>query len=84
MDEGVHATRFLGRQVGGDVEVLHFAGNLRLEGRGIEPRDAADAALAGGQVFPGFGYRIADRGDYPQAGHHYAASRHGLDSELTS
>jgi hypothetical protein len=76
MDEGIHAAGFLGREVGGDIEALDLAGDLRLESRGIELGDAADAALAGGKVLPGFGYRIADRGDDSQAGHHHATSRH--------
>jgi hypothetical protein len=63
MDEGIHAARFLGRQVGRDVEILHLPGDLRLEGRRIELRDAGYPAAAGGQVVPGVRDVIADRRD---------------------
>jgi hypothetical protein len=76
MDEGIHPARFLRGQVGGDVEVLHFAGNLRLERRGIELRDAADPALSGKQVVPGFGNAIPNRRDKSQTGDDHTASRH--------
>jgi hypothetical protein len=65
MDEGIHAARFLGRQVGGDVEVLHLAGDLRLEGGRIEAGDAADAARPAVRLSQA-SYGIADRGNNPR------------------
>ena len=44
--ERIHAPRFLGRDVRGDVEAFDFARETRGEGRGIDARDGLDAALA--------------------------------------
>ena len=39
MDEGIHAARLLRRQIGGDVEILHLAGDLAVKADGIEAGD---------------------------------------------
>src|SRR5690606_3375232 len=53
LDEGIHTTGVLGRQVLRDVEVLHLACNLRGETAGIELGDSGNAGLAGDEIGPG-------------------------------
>ena len=67
---GVHAEGRLG------VEVLHFAGELDLEGGRVEQGDRRDAALAGEQPLPEAANVIANRLDVPQAGDDDATARH--------
>ena len=77
MDEHIHAARFLGGQIGGDVESLHLAGNARSEVTRIEAGDRTNATLAGDQVFPGLGNSIADRRNHAETGDDDSTTRHG-------
>ncbi len=61
MDEGIHLAGFLGRDIGADVEVLDFAGDVRGDGRGIETGDAADARTSVDDIVPSGGQVVADR-----------------------
>ncbi|OPZ05180.1 MAG: hypothetical protein BWZ09_01267 [Alphaproteobacteria bacterium ADurb.BinA305] len=76
VDEHIHAASFLGRQVGGHVEVFHLACDAGGEVARVETGDRTDAALAGDQVGPGFGNSIADRRDHAQTGDDDSTTRH--------
>ena len=68
VDERVHVTRFLGREIVFDVEALDLAGEAAGEGRGVELGDVGDAGAAREQVLPAFGDAVADRADQAEAG----------------
>ncbi len=72
MQEPVHAPRDLPVHVMGRVEVLHLGGDRRLEGRGVELRDRADAGLATDDGSPGGGNVVPNGGDQPEAGDDHA------------
>jgi hypothetical protein len=68
VDERVHVTRFLGREIVLDVEALDLAGEAAGEGRGVELGDVGDAGAARQQILPAFGNAVADRADQAEAG----------------
>jgi hypothetical protein len=68
VDEPVHVTRFFRRHVVFDVEAFDFAGETRAERGGVETGNCCDSRFTGKQRFPGFGYRVPDRGHATQSG----------------
>jgi hypothetical protein len=82
MNEHVHAPRFLGREVLGHVEALNFAGDTRLERRGVEAADPDNATGAGDDVPPGIGDVVAHRRNGSQTGDDDSATRQGDLQEL--
>ncbi|MCY1359403.1 hypothetical protein D9M69_459720 [compost metagenome] len=68
MDERIHLAGFLGRDIGADVEVFDFAGNVRGDGRGIETGDAADARTSVDDIVPSGGQVVPHGRNDTQAG----------------
>ena len=66
--EAVESTDFLHAQVGGRVEILHFAGNLATEDRSVEALDRIDPAHAGERVFPTRFQIVPDGRNHAEAG----------------
>ncbi len=77
MDECVQAAGFLHRQVLGDIEPLHLAGDLGCVRAGVEATDAGDAAAASQNVVPRLLHLEADRTDDAEAGDYYSALGQG-------
>src|SRR5690606_17694669 len=68
MDKGVHLLGFFGRQVLGDVKIVDFTRDLRIEPGGIKACDAVNAGTAVDDIIPGQRYCISDRGHNSQSG----------------
>src|SRR5690606_39426070 len=68
VDEGVEAARRFRRQVGGDVEITHLAGEAGGKRGSIEAGDRTDAGLSREDVRPGLRDVVADRADDPEPG----------------
>jgi hypothetical protein len=68
MDKAIHAARILGGNVLGGVKILHFTGDLRGHGTGIEMGDFSDPRFPRDNVLPGSGNPDPDWGDNPQSG----------------
>ena len=67
VDERVHVTRILGREIVLDLEALHLAGEAARVRRRVELRDVGDAGSPGEQVLPAFRDAVADRADQARA-----------------
>src|SRR5207248_153694 len=76
MDEGIHAARFLGRQIAGDIETLHLARDLRAQAGGIEAGNAGDSGLAGNDIGPRLGDADSDWSNNAETGNDYSALFH--------
>ena len=74
MDESIHAARFFGGQILGDIEPLDLPGHLRGEAGGVEAGDVGDAGFAGEDVGPSLADTDADGRNDAQAGDNYFAS----------
>ena len=72
MHETVVASRFLCRNVIGDLEVLDLAGDSRSQLGNIEGGDGADSAAAVANGIPGGSDRVPHGGDETQACDDYA------------
>jgi hypothetical protein len=57
----------------GWIEMLDFAGDLAVEGRGIERLDARDAIAAGNERLPCFFCSVANRGQQTDTGDYNSA-----------
>ena len=76
VDEGVHVTRFLGRDVVLDPEALDLTREAHRQVRCVEMGDMVDAGLSGDDAGPGLVHGVAHRGDEAQTGHDNAATGH--------
>src|SRR5437763_10830686 len=76
MDEAIHAARFLGRQIAGDIETLHLARDLRAQAGGIEAGNAGDSGLAGNDIGPRLGDADSDWSNDAETGNDYSALFH--------
>ncbi len=76
VDEGVHLAGLLPREVVGDLEVPHLTAEAHRERGCVEALDRTDPGTTREHVLPGPFQGVADRGDHPQPGNHYAASAH--------
>src|SRR5439155_3969595 len=77
LDEDVHFLHVFFFDQLQRIEALHLARDLRGEGRGVEVRDATDAAVARRQRAPVHVGADAERRHQPDAGDHDASIRHG-------
>ena len=74
MNEGVHPSRVFRRQVGSDVEVSNFTGNLDRKVRDIEPGNLGNTGTAIDNVVPSLRNGIANGGYDSQARNYNSAT----------
>src|SRR5262249_11153723 len=78
LEEGIELSFVLLVDVLERVEALELAGDARVEPRGVEPRDGADARAALEEALPEFLRGIAHGGDGAHPGDHNPALVHGV------